>query len=878
MFKKSITFLVAVMLLFSCISSYAMIPYYQTEDMAESGVPYGLLEELGILSIDEYKTLDTEVTKGMFLKYIIRMSGVEDSGVPSASKRIFIDVPMDSKYAPWVEFGYNRGIIFGDEVGVSGVDSVITAEDAAVMAARAVGYNVSDSLLLRAKSNALQGVKADEMLTAESAMKIIWNTLSLNVMMENSEGFYIDGERSILEYFFKIYKYSGIIDDDAIININGGASTLKSDRISVNGITYQTKSGGWPGLAGRYADVYIREEQGESTVAYVNPVRNTVKIISVDEIDSFSNGRIKLDDEKTLKLSDSAKTILNFERAYINSGNFTLPKDGTFVMIDNNSDNAFDCIFIFDPAYGSLVEVDTRENIVYTGQQDKRIIYNLNEYERVEIYDYNGKKLALTDISAGAMIEAYAAKDKEQLFLVAQKNSVTHTISTLQMIDNNSVATVADGTKLMVSPYFDTLNAVALKPGSTYDIILDSNGRIAIATELDAGGLTYGYMFSYKEGNALDAGVNLAIYSVNGEMITAKVKDKFTIKENDAESVMTSESFLNRLKSDFTPVLIRFALNENKEISKIEYPSSDRFSSGFRCVGTTGSATSGTLLYDSRMRANVVGMIGGQILLDNAKTKIIFVPGDMSVDGNWGIMSVADVFMDSQYYQSLKGYSVNPDSMAAEVIVVPESKLIYNDGASLIPGIVAGFEERYDEKTRESYTAIRIFQDGSEVSMRVNENVVKNSSQQYEYTIESTGEKIPLEIGDVIRIVKDHNDYIIGFKLLFDASSRTCYGENDTATEHFDKGYGHKQRTNYGTPYKILGNAMYLIKEGEDTPSSDIFRTDVGTIYEFDASKKNPVRVITGNDIETLSNNTATTNKIFIQLYYSKSLITVVYK
>ncbi|MBQ4109258.1 MAG: hypothetical protein IJC74_00085 [Clostridia bacterium] len=871
MFKKSITVLVVTMLLFSCISSYAMIPYYQSDSQNEAEVPYGLLEELGIVSIDEYKTLDTTVTKGMFLKYIIRMTAVNESTITPATKQIFTDVPADSEFASWAQYGYEKGIILGNGIGLAELENIITANDAAVMAVRAVGYQVNESLFAKAKSDVLSGINYNEKLTADNAMRIIWNTLNLNVMMKETDGFYVNDNLTVLNHLFKVYKLDGIVDDDTVININSGASSLKSNRISINGIVYETKDGAWAGLAGRRVNAYIREYDGINEVLFVNPVRNEIKILQVDTVALFENGKIELDNEKMLRISETAKTICNFERVYLNNGSYELPKDGTIILIDNNSDNVYDCILIFAPQYGIVAETDKKENTLYINKGEIRATYNLDEYENYEFYNFDGKKISLNEISAGCLVEIYTSADKSRIYIVGQKNTVEFSVLGLTESDDNKIAISSDGTELIISPCYEELNKTVLQPGSSYLLTLDSNGRIAFATEIDMGGMTYGYLFSYKYSGVLDQNVTLAIYNINDEMLALQTKEKITVKENETENVYTSEALLNKFKQEFTPSLIRYAVNEDNRISIIEYPSSDRFANGFRCVGTTGSATSGLLQYDARMRANVVGMIGGQIMLDNTKTKIICVPSDLSVDGNWGIMNVADVFVDSEYYQSLKGYGTNPDSMVADIVIMPDSKFVYNAGASLAPGIVSGFEERYDEKTQERYKAIRVFLDGSEQYLRIGENITT------EYTTKN-GDVIPIEIGDVIRITKDHNDHMIGLKLLFDESTRTCYGENDVATEHSDKGYGHKQRTNFGIPYKIVGNAMYMIKEGESEPSSDIFRTDIGPMYEFDSSRKNPIRVITANDIETLSNNALATNKIFIQLYYSKSLITVLYK
>jgi len=870
MLKRSIAVFTLLMLLFSCLSSYAAVPYYPIDKENETKIPYGLLEELGILSEDEYITMDSPVTKGMFLKYIIRMTGMNESSIPAASKRIFLDVSLDSEYALWAEYGYDRGIILGNSLGSAELESVLTAADAAVMSVRAAGYNADDSLMLGARNDALDGLKPNDKLTARSAMRIIWNTLSMSAMMSRTEGNYINDNHTILRQLFKVKTYSGVIDDDSVININSGVSSLKSDQISVEGNVYSVEQGKWEGLAGRFADIYVREEQGLEKVLFVNPVKNNIKIMKTENVNLYSNGIIETDNKKTLKISDTAKHIWNFDRVYAKDGKIVLPSDGTIILTDNNSDNAFDCVFIFEAQYGFCVETNEKESTLYINQGVSKA-YKLDEYESYDIYDYDRNEIKFDEISTDTLLEIYESSDKSRLVIFAQNMVSEYEVTASKIANGKQYAILSDGTQIEVSPHFGKLNKIIIQAGKSYKMTFDSDGRIAVAKEIDKGDFVYGYLFDYGTDGAFGDNLTVAIFNVNGEMITPEVREKLRVKENDTESVFTSEALLNKFNASFTPQLIRYALDVNGKLSKLEYPSADRFSNGFRCVGITGSATSGTFMYDSRMRTGDVYMIGGQVMLDSAKTKVICVPAELKLDGDWRVQKVSESFVNSVYYQSVKGYSVNPDSMAAEVVVMPED-LVYTDIASAVPGLISGFEEMYDDETQEFYDAILMHQNGSEVALRLGEGV------KPEYMVSTTGEVIPLEVGDVIKVIKDHKNEATSIKLLFDESTRTCYGEKDTATEHTDKGYGHKQRTNYGTPYKIVGNAMYLIKEGESEPSSDIFRTDVGTIYEFDSSKREPISVISANDIETLSNNADADNKVFIQLNYSKNLITILYK
>ncbi len=868
MLKKSVSIFVVVMLLFSSFSVNALIPYYANDMATETEVPFGLLEELKILYADEYIAMDSKITKGMFLKWVIRMTGIRDDHIPAASKQIFVDVPTDSEYAPWAEYGYNRGIVVGNGIGSLEAENIVSVGDAAIMTVRAVGYDLEPSLVLRTKTTVLDGLDQNQKLTAKTAMQIICNALVLPVMMKSADGNYINLKQTVLNQLFHVDIHRGVVDDDSVININHGVSGLRSNQISIDDTTFQVEEGKWYGLAGQRVDAYVRNEQGVEKALFVHPVGNDVKILKTNNAQSYANGVIKLDDKKTLKVSDTVKNIWNFDRVYLENGKLTLPADGTLVVIDHNEDNHIDCVFVFEPQFGSVLDVNTKENVLYVSQ-DVNKVYKFDDNKSYEFYDYTGKSLKLSDLTEGMLAEIYASSDQSRLVMFVQNNTLEYAVTAIHQEGKKQIITTADGKKLEVSPHFDELNVSPIQLGKSYQMTFDSDGRVALIKEVEDGALIYGYLFSYRPEGVFESGLSMAIYNLNDEMVIASAKKKVRVRENETDSVWTEEALLNKFNSNFEPSLVRYALDNEGKISKLEFPSADKFYAGFRCVGTSGNA--GDKDYNARMRVGSIYMLGGQIMLDSKATKILMVPDDLSINGNWEIFDVATALKDGEYYPALKGYGVNPTNMTADVVVMPENVLGYTDTYNLAPGLISGFDMSYDAKTQENYSSIRVFQDGSEVSLRLAEDV------KPQVTLES-GDVIDLAVGDVIRVVKDHNDQVISIKLLFDESSRTSYGAKDSTTEHFDRGYGYQQRTNYGTPYKIVGNAMYIIRDKESTPSNDIFRTDIGTIYEYDKTKREPIRVITANDIETFSNNLATKDKVFIQLSYSKSLITVLYK
>lgn len=873
MLKKLFGFILTVGILSAASTVFAVLPYHNTE---EENIPVGLLDSLGIIEREEYAEYTNEITKGAFVKWMVRLSGAEESAMPTNPRQVFTDVSADSDIAAVVEYAYNKGIVCGNGYGSVDADKTFTVNDGATMAARAVGYDINEDLLSEAKMELMRGMNAGETVTVEIAMELIWNALELKPIRRNYNGAYsIDNEITILEGLFNTYCIEGIIDADSVMNIYSGTSEIGDNKISVNGQIYDTVPEIGAGYAGLNAEVFIRENDGTETVICIMPVKNEVLVYDASDLQSYANNQIDTTEKEVIRVSESAITIKDFKLVYVPANGYDLPDDATVVTIENNNDRYVDCVFIYSPSYGIVSSVSTSENKVYL-KGLKTGGYDLGEYKNVLLYDFAGNQLNIKDITSGNMAEFYAIEDKSLFVGYFSNNSVELTFSAMYETSHGMQARATDGKEYKISPCFGTLDGQKkIKVGEKHKVIFDSKNRVAALYTVSFGDLNYGYLYNYYNSDDSMSGDELVlhIYSVNDGMLKVSAASKIRMVKDGIEYTVNENMLIQQFDVDFEESLILYQFNNNGEISKIEYPSNDNFDYGFRCVGTAGSATSGAMMYDARAIHGTICMIGGQILFDANKTKCLIVPQDKSDEDAWRVIPVSNAIVKNKYYQSVKGYGIAPDSITADIIVIEEDILLqsYADSYSVVPIIVSGFERKYDNETEEVYNAITGYLDGTETSFRLKEEALP----QY---ITTNGEIIPLEVGDVVRITSDYYDEVVSIKLLYDESERRAYGISDGMYDHSSYGYGYSQRTNSGTPYKIVGNAMFMIKDGETEVSSDIFQLDECTIYEYDGTLKNPIKVITVDDMETVTDNPTTTDKVFIQLSYQKNLITVVYK
>ena len=867
MLKRILSVIMVSMLLIT-LNVNAYVTYNNISD--ENTAHYKLFEKLGIVDRDDFAGYDTQITKGLFIKWAVKMTGVQSDMITTKNEQVFLDVKTDSEYAKDIQYAYERGIVKGDDYGLLRPDSALSSKDAAVISVRAAGYTFEPDIEITTSHTVLKGVKCADSssITVGEAMDILWNALELNVVNTSNGRYWIDNEVTLLNEIFKVYYIDDVVQADYKVSLIGDVS-MNDDCIVLGDKTYSIDEDYSSGYVGYRVKAFVKRDSDDDRIIFMMPLNNEVKSYDVSEIEKYANGKISfVDSKKTLTVSSTAKTVCNFDRIYVLSSGVTLPKSGKIVCIDNNSDGKEDCIFIYDRQYGVVKSVDVDEKQIYIdGSQYK--IYNFDDYDFVDIYNYDNEKITIKDIQTSSVAEIYESSDKRGLVMYFGNKQASGQIKSLFRNGDERRIDFSDNKEYKVSPYFDDLSSnTELKIGVECVLLLDSDDNIITIDYSTIKNINYAYLYAYGRYDSFDDEVQVALYDVNKGDIRFDIGRKIKLKYEDGSSEsLTTERFANYLDNSFEPGLVLYKTNKDNQIIEIEYPSNDIFSNGFRCVGVTGSATTGTAAGDSRMRLGKANMLGGKILLDLTKTKVLVVPTDFRAKENWCVATVADVFVNSLYYPNVKGYSVDPNSMVAEVVAISEETILATnstDRPEYSVTIISGFKKMYDEASDEVYDVIEGFVEGEETDFIIDKTVPLS------YTT-SAGDVIPLEVGDVVRVKDNYRGRIGNIKLLYDCSGEQVYGINDTDDD--DYGYGNVERASFGTPYKIIDNAMYIIKNGESVPSKDIYRLDIGYIYEFDKNNRNHVRAINKYEIECTGDN-----KAFIETYYSESAITVIYK
>ncbi len=904
MFKRLLGLFLAFALVFSCV--YAeVIPYNPTKD--KDIYSDELFIKLGIVDRDDISSDDAKINKGTALRWAVSLTGMDLASLPKADRQIFSDVSVDSKYADIAAYAFEKGIIKGNDFGEAELLFDISNLDAVTLFIRAVGYSFDAGKEQLAKAQVLNGFDTKATLIAKNAMILLNRVLRLDAVEYINDTFYINENADILSSIFRVTEIRGVVDSDYIININGEVG-LKENTVSIDGKVYEADNEYCRSYAGYYVKAYLYKNRSEERIIYMDKSQNDVWVYDVSDIESYKAGALKLKDSKhNVNLDNSSvKTIRNFERILVGNTPLALPQCGKFVLIDNNGDKRIDCVFIYDAEYGIVKNVNAEQSKIYVKGTDESV-YDISDYEVSNVFDFDGNDMKLDDISKDWLVEIYASTSKRNIAIVAGNKTVNTSVTTKFKKDGLDAIKDKDGNIYKVSPAFAKLCADKIEPGKTYMFALDTNGLIVYIQSTEAGEMTYGYICAMDIDGVFEQEVKVAIYTENGEKLTPLLRKSIKVTEGGISRSIKAAQFYtekNSIKS-----LVRFALNDAGEVTSIEYPTTDNiFAQGFREVGRSTVDETNTGKYDNRMRIkDPLYMLGGQVLMNKTNTKVMIVSDDFSSD-DWAIKSVTEAFVNSRYYQNIPGYSINNNSMEAEIVVATLSGLkeTYGDIYANAVALVSEFVTEYDDETGEKYTAINGYVDGVLESYRLEDELetmvyyeagtiwlsceLPNGSEPgYVTDVDLTDVDKPVALttepiaeGDVVRLSLNSRGRVGCIKMMYDESEGKVYGKGTAneagATYDKNRGYNTGERTSFGQAYKIVGNAMYIIPDGDANYNKDIYKVDTGYIYEYDKTTRNKIRVITADEITTKDENPELTDNVFIQINDSAIRIVVVYK
>lgn len=780
-----------------------------TSDNSADSVFIKDLEFLKAIGVADEKgfSQDKEITRGEFAVAVSRILSDQSKNATDNVKSIFSDMenqPPETIAAVNLLATYN--IIAGVGNGQFMPDSSITYGQALKILVGIAGYDMN----AQSEGGFIQGyvsvasrlgitngteVKADKILVAADAVKLLYNTLFTEVMQIESVGiqtrYKTVRDETVLTNIMqiKIVK-NATVSANSSTSANGG-SGIGSGNVKVNDEIYLVGNSNADKYIGRTVNIYYKGEDTK-VIVYVELRKSddNAPKISFDDIEELDGYTIKYYESdgkrtKTYRLSKDAVMIVNDKYYAYTPELINTELNGTITIARDNS--GMDIVTVRQYEDFLIDAIDYNLFIMYD-KINRGSYLDLSDTVDSEdcIITYDGQALKFSDLEKGDLLAVYKSPEGDSIKIEASNNKITASVGS---ISKDELQIEIEGDTYKVRPAVKIEN---LTMGREYEMYINLSGKIAYIENNINPNNDYAYFVrAYMDENGEDT--YLKMYTSSGKMETVKVSNNLKINDVSAKgNVMATIQNQFMINGTYTGTLIRYKKNSYGELTQIYTPQTKIADNN----GINRFISKRSITYKS------TGSFGLYFSTDN-NTLVFAVPSDGSSDeerysiGNpWDYFSkdlnytveaynVDDVGIASVivYYDSAETYS-KVGSNNLDLLLVDRVNTAVNDDDEVVEEVEGLCNGKY----------VSYMTDG-EVSLTINDKKLKR--------------------GDLIRFVTNRKEEISAVELCVDSdnfeSSNTSFGTKLSAAWGFSGVVYSVDDIGYARLSKINSEDMSLI-------------------------------------------------------------------
>lgn len=692
---KKICVLAVVILLILSISIPQAVMAAENPAEYEKSIGYQLVVNAGLYDLGNGEVLsrDKTVSRGEFAQVIVNCIGYctnSDSMIwsdtyfstdenrllteNSDKYSVFEDIPSTHSAYDATKTLKSLGIMNGVSDTAFGVDEHIGAIDAVTVLLRIGGYQIKADVDggypngYMTNANRLKlfsGIELSDMndsVTGEMLATIIYNYLDVPVLQLTSIGEYndytTDKDVTFGTEILNLHKFEGVMDGNDMTRLDS-VYCYPENYVSIDSTEYilgGAVSDAWR-LIGRYTEGRYRKDGNKREIIYIGLENNdrSVTISYEDFLDySVKSNSVNI----TYEQKESSKSIsipknlpLIYNGVYADTYDMDVfdIEYGDITLSKNNGDNV--CVIIW--------EYDT---YIVSGVNDETIVADVDEYD-VKEFDVNandGVKIIYTENTDDAKTEVNdiltVAETETTKVVYVTKSDSARSVSIDSVYENDYVVINSGDTSYKLSPAFaKSQQYKRLKSKSDVKAYFDMFGNIAWMTAGRESTYKLGYLISFKLNRGVwDYNVISKIYSFDEDDV---VDLTFAEKTNVNDENNTTKTYKgSELEAKLKKSVVQYGLNDDGEVNYIEFPLSKK--------GEEGRLYSfGTERFSRSVRDD--GFSNGEFIISSS-TKILSRPDEETdYDGYFTMLGSSK----SRHEMVMSGYSTNPNSFVAEVIV-----------------------------------------------------------------------------------------------------------------------------------------------------------------------------------------------------------------
>lgn len=486
MIKKLTALLLTFLFIIPVPKTFAA-SFFEDNELADYSENIRFLSTFGVIDLDNFEDQTKTITRGEFASILISLHGLGDITHSTAGGAVFQDVPTTHEYAAQIKTAVQSGFMLGYSSDSFSPDENLLSEHAIVALVRCLGYGaVIDGSMQQylAKADEISLTKKVDVsigfpITRYTLVQLLLNAIDIDFMEGFKREFGITykvvEDKNILSEVFCVERRRGIVTADKYTGLRTASGTGTSNVLEIDGESFSMPETdrSWVGFN---VDYYV-DKNSQDEIRYIKQNnKNTVKVLNTEECDiTYNDGVYSYFDndtgkKRTLKL-DSGFAVIYNGVAPESSANLTMaPERGSVTLLDNGAGDGWNVVLIENLTYCVAELVDAKDMHIYAKRGTE---INLEKAEFFEISDLSGRKMNITDISAGNVILASISQDGKVAKLDVSKQTISGEVKKISESDKE---VYIDDKMYRIAP---CLEIDEFRIGMKATFMLDKDGYIA---------------------------------------------------------------------------------------------------------------------------------------------------------------------------------------------------------------------------------------------------------------------------------------------------------------------------------------------------------------------------------------------------------------
>ncbi len=779
--RKTISLLLIISLLLSAIPVGAAS--FSDMDENDFRIAVTQLSNLGVLKGYEDGSFrpDEVMTRGEFAVLMAKLFGAAEQQLTNS---YFYDIPEEHFAKNSIVYCAQMNLMQGYGDGTFRPDQPITYSESVKIMVCALGYytlaenkgGYPVGYLEQARDlSILKGISknlTDRILRGEIA-QLAYNALNVQLLEETTFGVHIGLEtqgNTILTKYMKMDLVRGIVQSNGYTKIEFVAD-VGEERIIVGDKTL-IKDGN-----------YREELLGMSTEAiYTTEDDRLVSIVALEDDNhllTLNGGKLQSVEEGKLVYTEGEKDrkiSVNMTRKVVHNGSFKFDyelsrllelKDGYIRLIDNDGDNVYDVIFVYEYETFIVLDQAPSSKIIRDRKHGDKIL-DLEQYDYVVFRDTDGMLLDYDSIGRISILSVVRSEDYVEC--IVSNSTSNGEISEIVAGEDGDYYYIGSQA-LHLSDSFANSSENTLSVGDYVTVYLDALGNIAYAEKSAADMYQQAVLMGLQFEGGLEQTLRLKMFLRNDQVTVMQAAEhlyvdgiKYTTGSEagaitDALTYRNAQGVADRGVSQF----VLYRTDEAGNIREI-YTAANDFSGDAKFYHLIPSA--------AQYYSTATYTFGGVANVD-ANTWLIKLPsGDLSdkTSNDFQIFSRTD-FVSAQY--QIEFYITSKNQQIADIVCIVGTTLppsvSYESALATIVDVVSAVDGDGDVRTK-----IKYYSEGS-----MQEGFVAESY---------TGAEVPKK-GEIVRFGFDRYGDINFADRYFDINSdQWIFGtshQNTSASNHY---------------------------------------------------------------------------------------------